>query len=92
MDLGSTLQEIASKCAAEDYSPDFFMQSIDTISRSQANRLCKYLKRNHTRRQLKQKKKKNVLVGRRAQKETTIVNSTINICVMKYVCGMACVL
>ena len=50
MNLGSTLQEIAAKCAAEDYSPDFFMQSIDTISRSQANRLCKYLKRNHARR------------------------------------------
>ena len=51
MNLGSTLEEIAAKCAAEDYSPDFFMQSIDTISRSQANRLAKYLKRNHARRE-----------------------------------------
>ena len=49
MNLGTTLEEIAAKGAAEDYSPDFFMQAIPTITRSQGNRLAKYLKRNHAR-------------------------------------------
>ena len=63
MNLGNTLEEIAAKCVAEDYSSDFFMQSIEIISRSQANRLCKYLKRNHARRQLNKKKKKEESAG-----------------------------
>ena len=50
MNLGSTLEEVAAKVSDEDCSADFFMQAIPTISRSQANRMAKYLKRNHARR------------------------------------------
>ena len=53
MNMGTTLKDIAAASVENGHDPDTYLDAIKTITRSQANRLSKFLMRWHERRKAK---------------------------------------